>query len=130
RFMMAVAAEVTEVPPPPPQQQPQSTSPAVNDDAVPTKAPETIAPERRDLPDTVPIGPSLIGVAGAAGVGFDIGQPPPPRVVQAPTPQPPLHVGGVVKPPQKIHHVAPIYPAIAQAARVSGVVILEALIAE
>jgi protein TonB len=29
-----------------------------------------------------------------------------------------------------VHHVAPIYPPIAQSARVSGIVILEALIAE
>ena len=130
RFMMAAAAAVPEVPPPPPQRQPQSPSPAVNSDAAPTKAPETIAPERRDLPDTVPVGQGLIGVPGDP-IGFDIGQPPPPRVVAPPSPPPPpLRVGGVVKPPQKVHHVAPNYPAIAQAARVSGMVVLEALIAE
>lgn len=129
RFMMAAAAEVPEVPPPPSQRQSQST-PAVSTNAVPLEAPPTIAPERRDLPDMAPSGPGLIiGVTGDA-VGFDIGQPPPPRVVPPPSPQPPLHVGGVVRPPQKVHHVPPIYPAMAQAARVSGVVILEALIAE
>ena len=36
----------------------------------------------------------------------------------------------IIRPPQKVHHVAPTYPPIAQSARVSGVVILEALIAE
>jgi len=35
-----------------------------------------------------------------------------------------------VRPPLKVHHVAPTYPAIAQAARVSGIVTLEALIGE
>ena len=130
RFMMAAAAEVPEVPPPPPQRQPQTT-PAVSTNAVPLEAPETIAPERRDLPDTAPSGPGLIvGAPGGDAVGLDIGQPPPPRVVPPPSPPPPLRVGGVVRPPQKVHHVPPIYPAMAQAARVSGVVILEALIAE
>jgi TonB family protein len=39
--------------------------------------------------------------------------------------RPPLRVGGVVGPPTKIIHVPPRYPAEAQAAGVSGVVILE-----
>jgi protein TonB len=39
-------------------------------------------------------------------------------------------VGSVLRAPQKIHQVAPTYPHIAQAAHVSGTVILEALIAE
>ena len=132
RFMMAAAAEVPEVPPPPPRQR-QATLPAVHDDAAPIKAPETIAPERRDLPDTVPSGPGVIGVIGDVpgdAVGLDIGPPPPPRIVPPPSPPPPLRVGGVVRPPQKVHHVSPTYPAIAQAARVSGAVTLEALIAE
>jgi protein TonB len=37
-------------------------------------------------------------------------------------------VGGNVKPPQKLTHVNPVYPPIAQSARVSGVVIIEAVI--
>jgi periplasmic protein TonB len=49
---------------------------------------------------------------------------------RAPAPPPPMRVGGVVRAPQKVHHVAPSYPAIAQQAKISGVVILEALIAE
>jgi protein TonB len=36
--------------------------------------------------------------------------------------------GGNVKAPAKVHDVAPVYPAIAQAARVQGVVILQATI--
>ena len=39
-------------------------------------------------------------------------------------------MGGDIRPPQKIRDVAPRYPAIAQASRVEGIVILEALISE
>ena len=40
----------------------------------------------------------------------------------------PVRVGGQVAPPRKIKDVRPIYPAIAQSARVQGVVIIEATI--
>lgn len=41
-----------------------------------------------------------------------------------------VRVGGSIKEPAKIAHVTPIYPSIAKAARVSGVVILEAVVDE
>lgn len=50
-----------------------------------------------------------------------------------PTPERPreaLRVGGAIKPPVKIHEVLPVYPRIAQTARVEGTVILEATINE
>jgi protein TonB len=37
-------------------------------------------------------------------------------------------VGGNIAPPQKVRHVNPVYPEEAQAARVQGVVIVEATI--
>src|SRR5262249_49766921 len=49
-------------------------------------------------------------------------------VVQTPPPQAPVRVGGTIKPPVKVHDVRPQYPAIAQSARVQGVVIIEATI--
>jgi len=42
----------------------------------------------------------------------------------------PVRVGGNVRPPEKIKHVNPVYPSIAQAARVEGVVILELTVGE
>jgi TonB family protein len=62
------------------------------------------------------------------------GQPPPPP---PPPPEPPpatidgmtpLRVGGSIKPPIKLRDVKPIYPPIAQSAKVQGVVIIEAMI--
>lgn len=42
--------------------------------------------------------------------------------------QQPVRVGGPVGPPTKIKDVRPVYPAIAQSARVQGVVVLETII--
>lgn len=132
KFVMAAAAETPEVQPPP-QRRAQSAATTVNESVVPLKAPNAIAPEvPGEVPDTVPDGPGLIGrLPGDSLIGVDIGPAPPPRAVTPPPqPQPPLRPGGIIRAPQKIHHVAPTYPAIAQSARVSGVVILDALIAE
>jgi TonB family protein len=46
----------------------------------------------------------------------------------SPGPGQPLRIGGPVVEPKKLVHVAPIYPADAQAARVSGLVIVEIVI--
>ena len=40
----------------------------------------------------------------------------------------PLRIGGKIQPPKKIKDVPPVYPAIAQSARVSGAVTIEATI--
>ena len=45
-----------------------------------------------------------------------------------PRPSHPLRVGGDIRAPRKLQHVAPVYPPIAAQARVSGTVILEATI--
>src|SRR5437867_1336239 len=45
-----------------------------------------------------------------------------------PPPPAPVRVGGNIKQPTKVKDVKPVYPAIAQSARVQGVVIIEATI--
>jgi TonB family protein len=44
--------------------------------------------------------------------------------------QGPVRVGGVVRPPLKVVHVAPVYPPLALAARVQGTVVLDCVIDE
>jgi protein TonB len=104
----------------------------VSHSAVPLEAPDSIAPELpTDIPDIAPSDGFVPGGSGAITGGLEIGPPAPPAPrVAVPPPPPPQRVGGAVRPPQKIHHVAPTYPAIAQAARISGTVTIEALIAE
>jgi protein TonB len=125
-----VSADVPDVQPPPvPRSRPATVS-ALNSNAAPLEEPDAIAPEPLVPFDSAPTGPGVIigtPLDSAGDLFAPVLPPPAPRVVEPPRP---MRVGGVVRPPQKVHHVAPAYPPIAQAARVSGVVTLEALIAE
>jgi TonB family protein len=61
------------------------------------------------------------GVIGGVAGGV-VGAPAPPP------PPPPVRVSGDVKPPEKVKDVKPVYPDVAQAARVQGAVVLEVVI--
>ena len=128
-----VSAEVPEVQPPP--QPPVSTTrrlqtAAVNPNAVPLEEPDSIAPEPPVVFDAVPTGPGLVIAGVGDPVGDGLGLAPPPQAPRVAPPPTPIRVGSVLRAPQKVHHVAPSYPPIAQQAKISGVVIVEALIAE
>jgi protein TonB len=91
------------------------------------QAPEQITQETGVQVDTTITGGIEGGMAGGIMggiVGGLMAAPPPPP----PPPAKPVRVGGNVKPPQKLTHVNPVYPPIAMSARVSGVVIIEAVI--
>jgi protein TonB len=106
---------------------PGTTPSASQTTVAPTEAPTGITQETGLEPAAFSTPTGALergGGGGLEGVGLVEGvkAPPPP-----PKPAPVrLHMG--MQPPRKIADVAPLYPAIARAARVSGIVILEAVI--
>ena len=109
---------------------PATTREAISANAAPVMAPTGVAPETaRNLePSPDPDGSTAGGDAGppsskVEGPGITSAPPPPPA-----SPLAPIRLHSGMTAPVKTVHVAPVYPAIAQTARVQGVVILEALL--
>jgi protein TonB len=134
-FVLAVAAP--PVPPPMARPAPART---MRSTATPNAQTQPTPSVPLEAPDGIRAGdpPSDIPSTGlpTAGVGYALGvngglpdaaalsAPPPPP---APAPAP-MRVGGDIRPPRKLQHVAPVYPAIAAQARIAGTVVLEATI--
>jgi periplasmic protein TonB len=98
--------------------------PDLNPGAAPLEAPAVIAPE--PPPTLAPlVGMTPPATPAGASVPNTLPGPPP-----LPPPTVPLRVGGDIREPRKTHDVTPAYPAVAQAARVEGTVILEATISK
>ena len=97
--------------------------------AAPISAPTGIAAgEAPSLPTASGVVGGLDGVTGAVfGQRSEGVLTPPPPPVPTPTPRT-VRVGGQIQAPRKLRHVAPVYPQIAQQARVTGTVILEAVL--
>ena len=128
--------EVRPMPPPsmpaPPRSGRPRPSPLANPNAAPITAPDDIIPEKQLEPfDAIGSDDGVVGGVPNDGVPgsmlVDVPEPPPAQMAK---PLNPVRVGGAIRPPQKIRHVAPAYPAIAQSARVEGTVILDATIGE
>jgi periplasmic protein TonB len=132
-FAEPLAAPVPPPPPPPPAAR-AAVAPKVAPKIVPQQN-AFVAPV--DVPEEIRPEEGLdLGVEGGVAGGVEGGVPggvvggvvgglpdaPPPPV------QEPIRVGGQIKEPKKLKHVAPTYPAIATQARVQGVVILECTI--
>jgi protein TonB len=91
---------------------------------APVEVPEEIKPEEGiDLGVEGGVAGGVEGGVPGGVVGGVVGGLP-----DAPPPQQAVRVGGQIKEPRKLKHVAPAYPDIAKQARVQGVVILECII--
>jgi periplasmic protein TonB len=128
----AVFVTVATSPPPAPPPAPRPRAdPVIKTDAAPTIAPDGVRPEIERPPIAPFDAAAPDGVVG--GIGSDPStvirdEPPPPPAPAAA--QPPVRVGGVIRPPTRTVYVPPTYPPIALSARVSGYVILEATIGQ
>ena len=114
-------------PPPLPKPKPlqQFDAPVPTSSGAPIEAPTGINPEKPQPDAGWQDSNASIGIIDG---NFDTKTfSPPPVVVAAPAP---VRVGGAIRPPQRLREVNPLYPPIAQAARVQGIVIIEATIGE
>jgi periplasmic protein TonB len=114
-----------EPPPPPVPREAALPPPApVSSDAAPVEVPDGIAPEPPDTRPPVSLDAGIIDGGPLIGdFAPDAPLPPPTAVAREPLP-----VGGLISRPERIRYVAPVYPPIARAANVEGVVIVEAVL--
>jgi protein TonB len=127
-----VSIELPPPAPPPLGREPARSSSTSNPDAAPVNAPPDILPEPAIAPSAGAIGaeegegfddlPGLVGGVDAPIAALPPAPPPPPKA--------PVRPGGRIEAPRIVTRVQPVYPPIAQASRVGGLVIIEALIAE
>src|SRR5262249_22473663 len=104
---------------------------SVSRDAAPLEPPDRVREETglegRDVRRHA--GPEVVadgGIPGGLPGRVDDVPPPPPPL--PPQPSRPIHIHQGMQPPRKVVDVQPVYPALAQAARREGIVILEVVI--
>lgn len=120
-----ILAGPTPPPPPPPQHRLEEMKPVADPNLPPTEAPEGFSPEKPVEPHA-PFEFDTPGIVGGVENVERIVAPLPP--VTAKKPPQPIQVGGAIRQPQRVRHVQPVYPPVAQSARIQGIVIIEATI--
>lgn len=130
-FAGAVPIRVIDIPLPPPQR-PAATAPASARSApntAPLEAPNEIGAERTPEHTSTDAGDAIGVERGISSIdGFGIAEAIERAPVPPPPPQSPIRLHAGMEPPRKLTHVDPIYPQVAQAARIEGTVILETVI--
>lgn len=127
-----VVARMPPVPPaprPPTRSESSTAAPLTPPDRVIPETPVPTPPGPPDLFDVIGGDPKAGPFVPGGGGGDNMPPPPPPPPPTPPAPKTPIRVSAL-QAPRKIRDVAPRYPPIAQASRVEGVVILEAVISE
>ena len=126
----AYVATVTPPAPPPPPSPPVAMAP--KNTIAPITAPdhivdETPEPPKNSVDGGLVTGPSINSgsVLSELSAPTTVVAPPPPPVDSTPRL---VKVGGVIREPKKLVHVAPIYPEIARISRIEGKVTMEAIL--
>ena len=137
QMMMAFvvgAAAPPPPPPPPPGPPPEPRARAARPvptwgDVAPIEPPNEIAPEpSADFAQMTGVEGGVPGGIPGGVVGGLVPEAPPPPPPPPPPPRGPIRIGGQVKEPTLVHRVEPVYPALAVARQLEGIVILEALV--
>ena len=105
---------------------PQPVVPDSSLDAAPLEAPTGIAPQNSLIAEPGNVG--VPGVIEGLPSNVTIDAPPAPLLPKPVETSAPVRISSGIAPPVRIKDVAPVYPPIAQSARVQGDVIIEATI--